>query len=246
MKVKSYIIKIELKGSDPLVWRRVIIPAGATFNRLHDIIQRVSNFRSGYPFGDYHLFEFDLADENMIVTNDDEQYLEHKGYKENKKMFEKRLKEIPPEMLEFEKRYQERLEIPVRKPNRLKIDEYLEKNKTIRYAYDFGDNWHFTVKLEQTVEDYHFGFPTLLDGAETAPPEDVGGLHGFYEFLEVYNDPKHPEHKETKAWAESLFFKEYDPDRINNELKALKYKKTQWDKINHDNHRIIEDKYRKK
>ena len=47
--MKSYIIKIELHGSDPLIWRRVIMPAGATFNRLHDIIQSVNNFKSGYP-----------------------------------------------------------------------------------------------------------------------------------------------------------------------------------------------------
>ena len=24
----------------------------------------------------------------------------------------------------------------------------------------------------------------------------VGGMHGFYEFLEAYRDPKHPEHAE--------------------------------------------------
>lgn len=45
--VKSYIIKIELIGSEPLIWRRVIMPAGATFNRLHDVIQNVTNFQSG-------------------------------------------------------------------------------------------------------------------------------------------------------------------------------------------------------
>lgn len=45
--MKSFIIKIELIGSDPLIWRRVIMPAEATFNRLHDIIQNVTNFKSG-------------------------------------------------------------------------------------------------------------------------------------------------------------------------------------------------------
>ena len=32
---------------------------------------------------------------------------------------------------------------------------------------------------------------------------------------------------------------------INQRLKALDYKKTEWDKINHENYRVIEDKYRK-
>jgi len=187
--MKSYIIKIELEESNPLIWRRVIMPAGATYRRLHDIIQNVSNFQSGYPSGIYHLYEFDLPQENKLVTDDEEAYLEHQHYKKNKKMYEERLKTMSEDMLEFEKNYQERLKIEVRKPTGLKIDDYLEKYKEIIYAYDFGDNWHFTVKLEDIVEDYYFGFPTLLDGAETAPPEDVGGIHGYYDFLEAYRNP---------------------------------------------------------
>ena len=221
--MKSFIIKIELIGSDPLIWRRVIMPAEATFNRLHDIIQNVTNFKSGYPNEPYHLFEFDLGD--LIVTNDEEAYAEHHHYKKNKSMYEERLKSMAEEFLEFEIPYQERLKIAVRKPTTLKIDEYLEKNKVIKYNYDFGDGWEFMVKLEDVVEDYYFGFPTLLDGAETGPPEDVGGLYGFYDFLSIYRDNKHPEHEETKAWAESLYFREYDPDFINTILKGIKYKK---------------------
>ena len=75
--MKSYIIKIELEESDPLIWRRVIMPAGATYGRLHDIIQNVTNFQSGYPRFDYHLYEFDLPKENRIVTNSEEDYLNH-------------------------------------------------------------------------------------------------------------------------------------------------------------------------
>ena len=242
--MKSYIIKIELQESSPLVWRRVIIPAGATFNRLHDIIQNVTNFQSGYPNLAYHLFEFYLPEENRIVTNSEESYLEHQHYKKNKSMYEDRLRTMEPDMLEFEEHYQERLKIEVRKPMGLKIDDYLMKHKEIIYAYDFGDNWHFAIKLEQIVDDYYFGFPTLLDGAETAPPEDVGGMGGYEEFLEVYGDPKHPEHEAWKTWAQSLGFREYDPDWINERLKGLKYKKTQWDKINHERYRVIQDKYR--
>ena len=243
--MKSYIVKIELEESNPLIWRRVILPAGATFKRLHDIIQNVTNFQSGYPHGDYHLYEFDLTAENKIVTTDEEAYLEHQQYKKNKKLYEERLANMPPKMYEFEKRHQERLQIEVRKPTGIKIDEYLEKYKEIKYNYDFGDNWHFTVKLEQIVHDYHFGFPTLLDGSETAPPEDVGGIDGFYEFMEIYRDENHPEHEDMKEWAESLNFREFDPDWINESLKNIKYKKTVWDKIKHENYKVIDDKYRK-
>lgn len=243
--MKSYIIRIELDESNPLIQRRAIMPAGATYRRLHDVIQNVTNFQSGYPGGGYHLYEFDLPKENMIVTNNEEAYMEHQHYKKNKKYYEERLKSMPANMLQFEQNHQERLKIEVRKLTGLKIDDYLEKYKEIRYNYDFGDDWWITIKLEEIVDDYYFGYPTLLDGAETAPPEDIGGIHGFYEFLEAYRDPKHAQHGDMKAWVEDWNFREYDPDWINDRLKGLDYKKTEWDKIDHENYRVIEDMYRK-
>jgi hypothetical protein len=34
--MKAYQIKIELIDFEPLIWRRVVIPADVTFKRLHD------------------------------------------------------------------------------------------------------------------------------------------------------------------------------------------------------------------
>lgn len=243
--MKSYIIKIEIEESDPLIWRKVVMPEGATFNRLHDVIQNVTNFQSGYPMKDYHLFKFDLFEVNKIVTNDNEAYLEHQHYKKNKSFYERRLKKVSSNQLEFEKTNQESLKIEVRKPAGLKIDDYLKKYKEIRYTYDFGDNWNFIIKLERIVDDYHFGFPTLLDGTHTAPPEDVGGIYGFNKFLEAFRDKNNPNHEDMKFWAKSLSFKEYDPILINIRLKAIAYKKTEWNKINHENFKVLKDKYRK-
>lgn len=41
--MKAYQIKIELMESNPLIWRRVVIPADVTFKRLTDTI------RQGFP-----------------------------------------------------------------------------------------------------------------------------------------------------------------------------------------------------
>ncbi|MGM0379693.1 MAG: plasmid pRiA4b ORF-3 family protein [Bacillota bacterium] len=244
--MKAYIIKIELDESNPLIWRRVIMPADATFNRLNDIIQNVTNFKSGWPYDDYHLYEFDLQEEDILVTNDLEAYEEHKHYQNNKEMYKKRLENMDPEMAEFAKIHNQHLEKEVKKPKFYKIDDYLQKYKTINYTYDFGDNWEFTIKLEEVVYDYNFGFPTLLDGEQTAPPEDVGGIYGYYDFLEIYNDKNHSEYKETKEWAKGQNYKEYDKDSINKDLKKIKYKDTNWDKVDHKNYQIIDDKYRDK
>lgn len=39
-------------------------------------------------------------------------------------------------------------------------------------------------------------------------------------------------------------YREYDPEFINSMLKTIQYQKPQWDKIKHENHVILEDKYR--
>ncbi|MTI67216.1 MAG: plasmid pRiA4b ORF-3 family protein [Firmicutes bacterium] len=222
--MKAYQIKISLIGSNPLIWRRVIMPAFATFNRLNDIIQNVTNFESGYPYEPCHLFQFDLYKENMKVTNDDEAYREHKYYMKNKKKIKKRLESMDDE---FSKNYLENLKTVIRKPAGKKIDDYLTKYKEIRYTYDFGDNWEFLIELEKIVDDYKFGYPKLIDGANTSPPEDVGGIPGFYEFLKIYKDKNHPDHLKVRKWADSQNYREYDKEHINGTLKFIKYKRNE-------------------
>ncbi|MCQ2748618.1 MAG: plasmid pRiA4b ORF-3 family protein [Clostridia bacterium] len=38
-KYKYYQIKVSIKGTQPLVWRRLLIPEGITFHELNAIIQ---------------------------------------------------------------------------------------------------------------------------------------------------------------------------------------------------------------
>lgn len=74
------------------------------------------------------------------------------------------------------------------------------------YAYDFGDDWRHTVVVEEVVAaDPMIDYPRFIDGARRAPPEDVGGLPGFEEFLRVMADPKHPEHHSVMIWYGRLF-----------------------------------------
>jgi hypothetical protein len=35
-----------------------------------------------------------------------------------------------------------------------------------------------------------------LDGENACPPEDFGGIWGYYELLQVLKNPKHKEHQE--------------------------------------------------
>ncbi|MEH3046674.1 plasmid pRiA4b ORF-3 family protein [Sphingomonas adhaesiva] len=78
------------------------------------------------------------------------------------------------------------------------------------YLYDFGDDWHHTIE----IEDMLFLDPaplhaTCIDGARARPPEDVGGIPGYEQFLDVIADPKHPEYKETNRWCGGHFDPEW-------------------------------------
>ncbi|QFG01240.1 hypothetical protein PB01_17635 [Psychrobacillus glaciei] len=212
--MKAYILKLTFEDINPLVWRRVILPAGATFNRLHETIQYATNFQS--EISPYHSFGVEIEDN--FITNNEAILDEYKG-----------------------KKYVGRT---VKQPTRIKIDSFLEKHGQFIYNYDFGDDWRICVKLEETVEDYYFGYPTLLEGEGTAPPEDVGGPPGYKEFLKVLQDSTHPDYLSTYAWAEGQLYLPLDIEKIKEYLKIVKYKKTEWQYIDHENYFVLSDKYR--
>lgn len=79
------------------------------------------------------------------------------------------------------------------------------------YVYDFGDNWRHRI----TIGDVRQGepgaeYPRFVAGARRAPPEDVGGITGFEEFLEAMADPEHEQHQLMLDWQGELF----DPEDI--------------------------------
>jgi len=212
--MKAYQFNFIFENIEPPVWRKVILPAGATFNRLHETIQYVTNFQS--EMEPYHYFAVEIED--LFITNNVTILEEYKG-----------------------KRFLNKL---VKQSNRIKIDDYLEKNKQFIYNYDFGDDWRIRVELEEIVEDYYFGYPTLLDGQGMAPPEDVGGPPGYEEFLKIYSDPAHSDYLSMHSWAESQKFLSLDIASVNDSLKYVKYQKTEWEYVHHKNYYVISDKYR--
>ncbi len=54
-------------------------------------------------------------------------------------------------------------------------------------------------------------------------PEDVGGIWGYYEFLEALRNPEHERHEEMREWIGSKFDpQEFDVNRVNLELEAMR------------------------
>ncbi len=80
------------------------------------------------------------------------------------------------------------------------------------YVYDFGDNWRHDIVIERVDEgESHIDYPVFVDGKRRGPPEDVGGVYGFMEFLEAVRDPMHSEHRDMIGW----YGKPFDPFEID-------------------------------
>ena len=105
----------------------------------------------------------------------------------------------------------------------VRIDSILQsKGDTVRYEYDFGDDWEHEVTVE-AVRDARAreALPRCLAGERACPPEDVGGGPGYEDFLATYADETDPEHEEMVEWVGDGFDPEWiDIEQINAHLKA--------------------------
>jgi hypothetical protein len=96
--------------------------------------------------------------------------------------------------------------------------------KKFIYEYDFGDSWYHEVLVEKVLPpDPDLKHPVCLAGENACPPEDCGGIWGYYNKLEILKDLKHPAHEETKEWmGDEWDPKSFDLDETNSVLKGLK------------------------
>jgi hypothetical protein len=99
---------------------------------------------------------------------------------------------------------------------------FAEKSR-FRYQYDFGDDWVHEILVEKILpREPGKKAPICIKGKRACPPEDVGGVWGYADFLEIVGDPKHPEHEEMMDWAGGTFDPEaFDLDRVNARLSRM-------------------------
>lgn len=73
--------------------------------------------------------------------------------------------------------------------------------KQIMYTYDFGDSWDHEVKFERyVVPTAGVTYPLCVGGSGACPPEDVGGVGGYEDFLEAVKHPKRKANHELLTW----------------------------------------------
>ncbi|HTW72948.1 MAG TPA: plasmid pRiA4b ORF-3 family protein [Acetobacteraceae bacterium] len=99
-----------------------------------------------------------------------------------------------------------------RDATKVRLRDVLEPGTTvIDYLYDFGDSWEHRLTVTDIRQgDPGVSYPRYVGGEWAGPPEDCGGIPGFYATLDALADPKHPEHADVVEWLD-----EYDPKHID-------------------------------
>ena len=103
-------------------------------------------------------------------------------------------------------------DIETKNEKRYHLNQFVErKGFKFIYEYDFGDSWEHTILVEAILPaEKDAYYPRCIEGKRACPPEDVGGMWGYEDFLKIIANPKDPEYDEMMEWIGS-----FDPERFN-------------------------------
>ncbi len=181
-----YQLHVSLTFSDPLIWRRILVPGEITLHQLHQVLQLCMGWSGTHKHQFYVgkiFYDMDPA------KNDNGRYHEA---------------DYDLQTLEEAMKW------------------------CFIYLYDAGDGWEHEIALEESVAP-QLGqkYPVVVDGEYAAPPEDIGGVHGYTEFLSLLENS---EDKARRRIVEERNLSDFDPfhfdcRKINDELKEYVWTK---------------------
>jgi hypothetical protein len=88
-----------------------------------------------------------------------------------------------------------------------------------RYEYDFGDDWQHEILFEGCLPaEKGVRYPLCVEGERACPPEDVGGVGGYQEYVRAMANPKSKRHKEFLEWGGPFDPEEFDAQAATKEM----------------------------
>ncbi len=213
MSQKIYTLRIMLRDSKPPIWRRVVVLSDIRLGQLHEVIQIAMGWTNS------HLHQFVLRDKSLKPSRDEVKQMSQDDIMSD--VFIARMRG-------------ERVFVMTTTPfgdfiedmdgedeDMVTLAEVCPKVKSkLIYEYDFGDGWEHIVEV-QKIEEPKPGveYPVCLAGKLACPPEDCGGIYGYYHLLEAVDDPDHEEHDDLVEWLGDDFDPEvFDLDEVNDML----------------------------
>ncbi|MCB9082637.1 MAG: plasmid pRiA4b ORF-3 family protein [Lewinellaceae bacterium] len=168
----SYLIRVQLQGIEPFIWRTIQVGDLETFFDLHEILQIAMGWENS------HLFEFRFKDRRIGLLPDEDQLWEVDDQVEDSEAV-------------------------------LLSDVGLRAGDQLTYIYDFGDHWEHQLTIER-IMDVETDQPLVIQGARNCPPEGCGGIFGYADLLDAWQNPDHSQHQEVQQW-----FEEFDPEEFD-------------------------------
>ena len=140
-------VRGDLDGASPPIWRRLDLRSDLTLEVVHQVLQ------VAFDWTDSHLHRFSLGGRPFDPTA--------------------QLFLCPFDVDEGEE--DDEGGIPAAE---VRLDETLQElGDVLAYAYDYGDSWELTLRLEEVLPAREGTPPAVVvDGRRAAPPEDCGGL----------------------------------------------------------------------
>lgn len=111
------------------------------------------------------------------------------------------------------------------------LNRVLTDDTVFSYLYDFGDGWEHRVIVEACDDSNDLragdGDAWVDAGERACPPEDCGGIPGFQDFLERFdNAPYSDDTKALRTWAGF----DYDPAPFDRHAANAAIKRLLWNR----------------
>lgn len=106
--------------------------------------------------------------------------------------------------------------------DKVKLNELLTTVRDkLTYIYDMGDNWEHALVLEKILPSDSIK-STCTHASGACPPEDCGGIGGYYHLREVLKNPQDREYQAITKWLGGKFDANFvDTAAINHKLATL-------------------------
>jgi hypothetical protein len=193
---EQLVLKVTLVGSAPKIWRRVEVHSGLTLHDLHYVIQCV------FDWEDSHLYHFLVPPGGKLTRAAMRDAI--------------RYHTLPPDPMFGDDDDEKAGGADEALVGRV----FTADCKQIVYEYDFGDSWEHLVKLEKREpggDQSHV--PRCLAGQNAAPRDDMGGMGGYYHWVDVLRDAEHESHEEAvDILGEDFDVARFDLDLANTRL----------------------------
>jgi hypothetical protein len=124
-----------------------------------------------------------------------------------------RTAELPPLGLRTMRRRRGAPEHGDRSDDEVVLSDLVKRaGKRFEYEYDFGDSWQHDLVVEEILEaERDVVYRSCVAGEGACPPEDSGGIGGYFHLRDVLADPEDQEHEDMLDWLGLVEPEDLDP-----------------------------------